>query len=135
MHNTNITALSDYEEDGSKTVKRLRKGWFNRPRSLVVRKNRLCLQCHGARTETVSLIICLDVVTIFSCVFFYRYDQHLSKAQKTGIQKGAIAGICLGFIRFIIFCTYAVGFYYGTQLVYEENLKIGDIFVVSHRHL
>jgi hypothetical protein len=37
----------------------------------------------------------------------------------------------MGFIRLVIFIIYAVGFIYGTRLIYEENSNIGDIFVVT----
>jgi hypothetical protein len=37
----------------------------------------------------------------------------------------------MGFIRLVIFIIYAVGFIYGTRLIFTENSNIGDIFVVT----
>ncbi|CAF1338277.1 unnamed protein product [Adineta steineri] len=61
---------------------------------------------------------------------YHRYTQHLTAARRNGVRKGIFIGIIMGFIRFIIFIIYAVGFIYGTRLIYQENSNIGDIFVV-----
>lgn len=63
---------------------------------------------------------------------YFRYTRHLTGAKRSGILKGAVFGGIMGFIRFIIFLIYAVGFIYGTRLIYEEHSNIGDIFVVIH---
>jgi hypothetical protein len=61
---------------------------------------------------------------------YLSYTGHLTAARISGIRKGAVVGGIMGFIRLIIFFIYAVGFIYGTRLIYEEHSNIGDIFVV-----
>ncbi|CAF1454735.1 unnamed protein product [Adineta ricciae] len=61
---------------------------------------------------------------------YHRYTQNLHSARKTGIRKGIVFGIMMGFIRLVIFVIYAVGFIYGTHLIQTENSTIGDVFVV-----
>lgn len=63
---------------------------------------------------------------------YFRYVRQLTAAKRSGICKGAIFGIFVGFIRLIIFVIYGVGFIYGTRLIYKENSNIGDIFVVNN---
>jgi len=62
---------------------------------------------------------------------YLSYTGHLTAARINGIRKGAVVGGIMGFIRLIIFFIYAVGFIYGTRLIYNENSNIGDIFVVT----
>ncbi|CAF1371385.1 unnamed protein product, partial [Rotaria sordida] len=52
-----------------------------------------------------------------------RYAIHLKSAKKNGIRKGAINGILMGTIFLFLFCTYALGFWYGAKLVREEAEK------------
>ncbi|UJR07310.1 hypothetical protein I4U23_011598 [Adineta vaga] len=61
---------------------------------------------------------------------YHRYTQHLRAAKRSSIRRGIIFGSIMGFIRFIIFIIYAVGFIYGTRLIAQENSNIGDIFTV-----
>jgi hypothetical protein len=39
---------------------------------------------------------------------FDRYEKHLTSAKISGIRKGALNGILMGALWFIIFCTYAL---------------------------
>jgi hypothetical protein len=68
--------------------------------------------------------------TMYNLSLYFRYTRHLTAARKSGIRKGTVFGGIMGFIRLVIFCIYAVGFIYGTRLIYEEHSSIGDIFVV-----
>ncbi|CAF5024863.1 unnamed protein product, partial [Rotaria sp. Silwood1] len=60
-----------------------------------------------------------------------RYEQYLDDAKKCGIRKGVTSGITIGIKYFLLFCTYALGFWYGTKLIWEENYSIGNVFTVS----
>ncbi len=60
-----------------------------------------------------------------------RYTSKLEKAKKFGIKKGFISGILIGFLWFVIFGMYALGFYYGWKVSTEEkNFSIGSILAV-----
>nr|AAK52958.1 bile salt export pump [Leucoraja erinacea] len=50
-----------------------------------------------------------------------RYDRNLVFAQRWGIRKGMIMGFFTGYVWMIIFCCYALAFWYGSKLVIEQN--------------
>ncbi|CAF1240166.1 unnamed protein product [Rotaria sordida] len=59
-----------------------------------------------------------------------RYERHLRTVKMNGIRKGAITGAFLGFLFLIIFCAYALGFWYGANLVREKGYSIGTVLTV-----
>ncbi|CAF1942165.1 unnamed protein product [Rotaria magnacalcarata] len=59
-----------------------------------------------------------------------RYEKYLRSAKISGIRKGALNGALMGAIWFLVFCTYALGFWYGAKLVREEHYSIGGILIV-----
>lgn len=65
--------------------------------------------------------------------FFCRYVANLKDAEAFGIKKSAIAGLAMGMIFLIIFCTYALAFWYGSKLVREDDAyTAGRMLIVSH---
>ena len=38
-----------------------------------------------------------------------RYEKNLGEAKKSGIKKGAINGLTIGFLWLTVYCTYALG--------------------------
>lgn len=59
-----------------------------------------------------------------------RFEAQLKKAEKVGIYKGMADGVSLGTIYFIIYLSYALGFWYGGQLVYQGRMYAGDVLNV-----
>ncbi|CAF1022109.1 unnamed protein product, partial [Didymodactylos carnosus] len=59
-----------------------------------------------------------------------RYERHLNSARDFGIKKGAFNGLTMGFLWFVIFCAYALGFWYGAKLIREDGFKIGAVLIV-----
>ncbi|CAF3678455.1 unnamed protein product [Rotaria sp. Silwood1] len=59
-----------------------------------------------------------------------RYEKHLDEAKRNGIKKGIINGVTMGSVRFIIFCAYALAFWYGGKLIRDEGYNIGDVLIV-----
>ncbi|CAM2704626.1 unnamed protein product [Rotaria socialis] len=59
-----------------------------------------------------------------------RYEKHLRSAKISGIRKGGLNGILMGIVWSMIFCTYALGFWYGAKLVREDNFSVGGILIV-----
>ncbi|CAF3763845.1 unnamed protein product [Rotaria socialis] len=59
-----------------------------------------------------------------------RYEKHLEDAKKNGIKKGAINGITIGTVWFLIYGAYALAFWYGAKLIREDNYNVGDVFIV-----
>ena len=64
-----------------------------------------------------------------------RYSVNLLEARDFGIKKGFVNGGSMGLIFFIMFASYALAFWYGTQLFLNEGYSPGDILVVSARLL
>jgi ATP-binding cassette subfamily B (MDR/TAP) protein 1 len=64
-------------------------------------------------------------------MFSFRYNEHLIKARDFGIKKGLLNGVSLGVIYLILFCTYALGFWYGSTLVFDEEITPGNLLIVS----
>jgi len=50
-----------------------------------------------------------------------RYDSKLGAAEKQGIKKGMTAGFFTGYMWFVIFCSYAMAFWYGSTLIFAEG--------------
>lgn len=82
----------------------------------------------------------------------YRYEGFLGDAKKSGIKKGAVNGVTMGMVWFLIYCAYAlgkelqnkfyieclyiiffsIGFWYGAKLIREENYNVGNVIIVSY---
>ncbi|XP_048407773.1 ATP-dependent translocase ABCB1-like isoform X2 [Stegostoma tigrinum] len=60
-----------------------------------------------------------------------RYHSNLGEAKKIGIKKAITANLSVGFAYFIIFGSYAIGFWYGTTLVLENSgYTIGTVLTI-----
>ncbi|XP_078094662.1 ATP-dependent translocase ABCB1-like isoform X2 [Mustelus asterias] len=60
-----------------------------------------------------------------------RYQRNLGEAKKIGIKKAMTANLSVGFANFIIFGSYAIGFWYGTTLVLENSgYTIGTVLTI-----
>ena len=54
-----------------------------------------------------------------------RYDEKLVSARKAGIKRGLYVGINLALVNAIVYASYALGFWYGVDLVVETK-TVGD---------
>jgi len=59
-----------------------------------------------------------------------RYTLNLDAARKIGARKGFIAGLGLGTTMLIMFCTYALAFWYGSVLVLAKEYTGGNVMSV-----
>jgi ATP-binding cassette subfamily B (MDR/TAP) protein 1 len=53
-----------------------------------------------------------------------RYKSNLTPAEHNGKRKGQFSGLGGGIMWFIIFCIYALAFWYGIQLILQERDKV-----------
>ncbi|CAF4457198.1 unnamed protein product [Rotaria socialis] len=60
----------------------------------------------------------------------HRYEKYLDEARKCAIRKSVTNGITTGITYFLLFCVYALGFWYGTKLILEDNYSIGSVFTI-----
>jgi len=65
-----------------------------------------------------------------------RYERELDFARWNSIRKGAVFGIFIGWLSFITYIVYSVGFIFGFILMsydYDNNLNISDILIVRNK--
>ncbi|KAI9276723.1 P-loop containing nucleoside triphosphate hydrolase protein [Phascolomyces articulosus] len=62
--------------------------------------------------------------------FSKSYDRELDKACATGVRRGLFMGIQTAAFDFVLFCTYAISFWYGAKLVKEGTLT-GDVVLIA----
>ena len=58
---------------------------------------------------------------------FYRYDSNLVHAKDVGKLKGLVQGLGLGTLYLVLFSTYGLAFWYGSQLIFDGVLDLGDM--------
>ncbi|KAG8587247.1 hypothetical protein GDO81_005610, partial [Engystomops pustulosus] len=59
-----------------------------------------------------------------------RYTNNLGEAKNIGIKKAITSQLSVGFMYFIIYASYALGFWYGSILILGGNgYTIGDVLV------
>lgn len=58
------------------------------------------------------------------------YDDKCRMPIAAGMRKGHVSGLGLGFSQFVMFCSYAMAFWYGSQLVAEGHTTFGNVFKV-----
>ncbi|KAG1472412.1 hypothetical protein G6F56_001552 [Rhizopus delemar] len=58
------------------------------------------------------------------------YSNRLENAMKTGIRRGQVLGFGFGGFMFVLFCTYALSFWYGSKLTREMIMTGSDVLVV-----
>jgi hypothetical protein len=59
-------------------------------------------------------------------MFCLRYTENLRSATATGIKRGMFSGLGAGIMWFIIYCSYAIAFWYGVTLILESK-ENGDL--------
>ncbi|WKY07542.1 hypothetical protein Q1695_007198 [Nippostrongylus brasiliensis] len=59
-----------------------------------------------------------------------RYEQSLADARSTGIKKSILIGIGLAFTFVVLFATYSLAFWVGTNFVYNGDTKGGTVMTV-----
>uniref|UniRef100_H2YAQ1 Uncharacterized protein n=1 Tax=Ciona savignyi TaxID=51511 RepID=H2YAQ1_CIOSA len=61
-----------------------------------------------------------------------RYSSKLDAAEKQGIRKGMTQGFFSGYMWCLIFLSYALAFWYGSSLVFDENINFspGNLMTV-----
>ncbi|XP_056007799.1 ATP-dependent translocase ABCB1-like isoform X2 [Ostrea edulis] len=60
-----------------------------------------------------------------------RYDGHLDVAKKNGIKKGITVGWSMGLVYLVVFCSYGLGFWYGSKLIREDSdYGVSNVLIV-----
>ncbi len=59
-----------------------------------------------------------------------KYNKSLTKAYKSGVQEGLAAGLGLGAVMFIVYCSYALAVWYGGKMILDKGYTGGDVINV-----
>ncbi|KAK3105070.1 hypothetical protein FSP39_016614 [Pinctada imbricata] len=59
-----------------------------------------------------------------------RYEKSLEESKATGIKKSLLTGVLIGTTFLIMFSTYALAFWYGSEQVKEGSLTAGEVLTV-----
>ncbi|XP_059434630.1 ABC transporter B family member 11-like isoform X2 [Corylus avellana] len=59
-----------------------------------------------------------------------KYNESLTKAYKSGVQEGLAAGLGLGAVMFIVFCSYALAIWFGGKMIVHKGYTGGDVINV-----
>jgi len=73
----------------------------------------------------------LIFIIVFKLSHELRYEKHIESARKKAVRKGAVNSVLTGFIYIILFCSYALAFWYGNRLIRNEKYAIGKVVLVS----
>ena len=72
------------------------------------------------------------VIISISASDFSRYSYSLGDALKEGIRKATVGGATGGVFWLLIFCIFALAFWYGAKLTRDDCLDPGAILQVCH---
>ncbi|KAH7842842.1 hypothetical protein Vadar_009709 [Vaccinium darrowii] len=59
-----------------------------------------------------------------------KYNKSLVDAYKSGIQEGLAAGLSLGAVTFVSFCTYSLAIWFGAKMILDKGYTGGDVLNV-----
>lgn len=71
-------------------------------------------------------------VLIYNSSFSHRYNKNLEDAKNVGIRKAITVNISMGFMFFMIYMSYALAFWYGSNLILAGEYDVGMLLTVSH---
>src|SRR3546814_2725483 len=106
-------------------------------------------------------MVCVFIILLFCCYFFFfnqktayemrisdwssdvcssdlekratkEYTNKLDISYQAGISKGRVTGLGLGFVMLVLFCSYALAFWYGGKEVLkpEDPMAAGNVLTV-----
>ena len=75
----------------------------------------------GIAQEALSNIRTVHVFNAMTS-FALKYEAALAKTEAAGVKKGIAVGVGTGGMFFVIFCTYAIGMYYGAVKVADDQI-------------
>ncbi|PHT35053.1 ABC transporter B family member 21 [Capsicum baccatum] len=59
------------------------------------------------------------------------YKKSLQKAYRSGVHEGLASGLGLGSAYFILFCNYALAFWYGGKMILEKDYTGGSVLSIT----
>ncbi|KDO25357.1 hypothetical protein SPRG_09182 [Saprolegnia parasitica CBS 223.65] len=83
----------------------------------------------GIAQEALSNIRTVHVFNAMTS-FALKYKAALAKTEAAGLKKGVAVGVGTGGMFFVIFCTYAIGMYYGAVKVADDQITGGRVLII-----
>ncbi|XP_078279293.1 ATP-dependent translocase ABCB1-like [Rhinoraja longicauda] len=89
-----------------------------------------------AKAGAVSEEVLMAIRTVFAFngqqKALAKYKVNLKQAKELGVKKSITTNISIGVSQFLIFCTYALAFWYGSKLVVDEpeNYTVGRVLII-----
>lgn len=59
-----------------------------------------------------------------------RFKSFLGDSMKAGVRKGLHSGVAFGLFNLVQFCSYAVAFWYGAELIIDKIINGGELMIV-----
>lgn len=59
-----------------------------------------------------------------------KYNKSLTTAYKSGVQEGLAAGLSIGAVTFLKYCSYALAVWYGGKMIVDRGYTGGDVIVI-----
>jgi len=56
-----------------------------------------------------------------------RYAKNLAQAKRMGLMRGSLTGVSNGLLYLCMYGTYGLAFWYGSTLVFKEEIDVGDM--------
>ncbi|KAI8149545.1 P-loop containing nucleoside triphosphate hydrolase protein [Fennellomyces sp. T-0311] len=98
-----------------------------------ITKSTLKVQDAYADAGTVAEQVFAGIRTVYAFTLQNRfskiYEEKLVKARQAGVRRGYIMGFGIGGFLFVLFCIYAIAFWYGGVLATNETLESWKIMV------
>ena len=58
------------------------------------------------------------------------YNKSIGSAYKSGVYEGVAAGLGLGALMMVVFCSYALAIWFGSKMILEKNYSGGTVLNV-----
>ncbi|XP_049878557.1 multidrug resistance protein homolog 49-like [Pectinophora gossypiella] len=102
----------------------------------VVAKVQSSLTTQELKAYSIAGVVAEEVLSSIRTVVAFggeekeiqRYSIRLSPAKRTGSRKGMFSGFGSGFMWFIIYCTYALAFWYGVSLILDSRHEANPVY-------
>ncbi|KAK9991958.1 hypothetical protein SO802_026943, partial [Lithocarpus litseifolius] len=59
-----------------------------------------------------------------------KYNKSLTTAYKSGVQEGLAAGLSIGAVMFLKYCSYAMAVWYGGKMIVDKGYTGGDVIAI-----
>jgi hypothetical protein len=81
----------------------------------------------------VEYLLCINE-TCSAVLLCSRFDVALEAGRLVAMKKYLILSVCLGIVFFLNYIGYGLAFWYGSELITNNEITPGNVFTVSFLH-